>query len=82
MLIGLYGFCKDGGQFVFMQRPGQRFLQRVIPFVLLQEYGLVEQVPAVQVVEDKIEQIDVFDAQPGLPLGDMGEQKPDVLSDL
>ena len=81
MLRGLRGFRKDLGELGFVKRRGQSLRQSLVTLVALFLEGTFEQVAALEVFDDEVEQVDVLDPEVRFRRGDFRQQEFDVLPD-
>jgi len=82
VLSGRRDFSKDGSELVFVKRAGQSSHQGFAALLPLQLEGFVEQSAILQIIEHKVEQVDVLDAQRGFLLRQGREQRADVVAHL
>ena len=64
-----------------MERASEGLLQRLVPLFPLHLDRLVEQLAALEVVQHEVEQVDVLDPQAMLLLGNVVEQRAQVIPD-
>ena len=82
MIAWLNRFSEKGREFCLVERASKSFFESIVPLFPLHRKSLIEQIPVAQILQDELEQIDMFQPESWFLFRNMIEKKTNVLSDL
>ena len=80
-LFAMHALRQAGHSVCLVERSAQGLEDGFVTLRTLHLDGSVQQVPGLQMVDDQIEEVDVFDPEAGLGLGQPFHQKLEMLTD-